>query len=507
MSNKQQQAKDYLTACFQCKGFEPFFIVTKTSLLRILDNMAQQQFDRELANELFERCPTNYKGLVKIEDFIEIIIQADIVLNEKINKANEFIVKQTEELTKLTNKNRSQVLQIRVIGAKNLHQGLINATNKPYVVVHFNQEKKSSRLAHNDILNPIWDETFVFPIKTGNEQTYISILTLDSTNNKSSLIGEIHFGLRELEDQMKHNQWFNIYDRHGQMSSGSLQLELQLLLDESMFYEQAQQVMQQQILNQQEEKDQYENDLKILYSPFQNGVLQPKRLIIPDAPQLMFVHEFSKPIIYQGDKKVDLTIYKTPQLSDSRVLQILNQPPESVTTVHPEIDYPARHDLKQKANYGYDHVTQDMKLTAILILLYLLSSIYLCWVKTDFVNITIALCTSLIVGLNYFEKNHLNIFAILIILTLLYDVSWLAAYSGVWWNQNKSENPQQESDLITSQRITILVSYFVIFLKITLSCQLWNLKKNIEPLNNHKQFGIGTHLYQANGGHINPFIQ
>jgi len=24
----------------------------------------------------------------------------------------------------------------------------------------------------------------------------------------------------------------------------------------------------------------------------------------------------------------------------------LNQPPESVTTVHPEIDYPARHDLK-----------------------------------------------------------------------------------------------------------------------------------------------------------------
>lgn len=72
-----------------------------------------------------------------------------------------------------------------------------------------------------------------------------------------------------------------------------------------------------------------------------------------------------------------------------------------------------------------------MKLTAIFILLYVLSSIYLCWVKTDFVNITIALCISLIVGLNFFEKNHLNIFAILIILTLLYDVSWLAAYSGV----------------------------------------------------------------------------
>ena len=72
-----------------------------------------------------------------------------------------------------------------------------------------------------------------------------------------------------------------------------------------------------------------------------------------------------------------------------------------------------------------------MKITALFILFYLLSSIYLCWIKTDFVNITIALCTSLIIGLNYFEKNHLNIFAILIILTLLYDVSWLAAYSGV----------------------------------------------------------------------------
>lgn len=75
-----------------------------------------------------------------------------------------------------------------------------------------------------------------------------------------------------------------------------------------------------------------------------------------------------------------------------------------------------------------------MKLTALLILIYILGSIYLCWTKTDFVNITIALSTALIVGLNYFEKNHLNIFAILIILTILYDVSWLAAYSGVIFN-------------------------------------------------------------------------
>lgn len=72
-----------------------------------------------------------------------------------------------------------------------------------------------------------------------------------------------------------------------------------------------------------------------------------------------------------------------------------------------------------------------MKITAILIILYILFSIYLCWIKTDFVNITIALTTALIVTLNYFERNHLNIFAILIILTILYDVSWLAAYSGV----------------------------------------------------------------------------
>lgn len=72
-----------------------------------------------------------------------------------------------------------------------------------------------------------------------------------------------------------------------------------------------------------------------------------------------------------------------------------------------------------------------MKITAFLIFLFLLSSIYLCWIKADFVNITLALLTALIVGLNYFEKNHLNLFAVLLILSLLYDVSWLAAYSGV----------------------------------------------------------------------------
>lgn len=97
MSNNYTKAKDYLTACFQSKGFEPFFIVSKTALLRILDVMGSQTFDRELANELFEHIPTNYKGLVKIEDFIDLVIQADIALNEKINKANQFLKNQIQE--------------------------------------------------------------------------------------------------------------------------------------------------------------------------------------------------------------------------------------------------------------------------------------------------------------------------------------------------------------------------------------------------------------------------
>lgn len=41
--------------------------------------------------ELFEQCEIDFKGFLKIDNFIDVVIRADSALNEKINNANIFI--------------------------------------------------------------------------------------------------------------------------------------------------------------------------------------------------------------------------------------------------------------------------------------------------------------------------------------------------------------------------------------------------------------------------------
>lgn len=55
----------------------------------------------------------------------------------------------------------------------------MSITHKPYVVIHFGTDKKSSNLASNDKVNPEWNETFRFQVRTGSENTYVSVLDLD----------------------------------------------------------------------------------------------------------------------------------------------------------------------------------------------------------------------------------------------------------------------------------------------------------------------------------------
>ena len=50
------------------------------------------------------------------------------------------------------------------------------------MVIHFGTEKKSSNLATNDMVNHEWNETFRFQVRSGSENTYVSVLDLDEVS-------------------------------------------------------------------------------------------------------------------------------------------------------------------------------------------------------------------------------------------------------------------------------------------------------------------------------------
>lgn len=82
---------------------------------------------------------------------------------------------------------------------------------------------------------------------------------------------------------------------------------------------------------------------------------------------------------------------KNPILTDAKVNEILNLPPDTATTVYANNAYPAEEDLKNKANYGFSQIPRDVKIILGLIGLYALGSLYLCFVKTDFLNVRLGL--------------------------------------------------------------------------------------------------------------------
>ena len=93
------------------------------------------------------------------------------------------------------------------------------------------------------------------------------MLSYDSRANYE-LLGELRIPLSKLKDQYRHDEWFDLYDRSGHLAGGKIHLILQWIHSKAKYLSDVVKKWNDHIRMQQEDKSDYERDLKTLYEAF-----------------------------------------------------------------------------------------------------------------------------------------------------------------------------------------------------------------------------------------------
>lgn len=257
--------------------------ISRQELYTYLDRRSGGQFDRGIADEIFERMDKDQNGRVTINEFIKVYIEADEMLRKKIESAKinkESYKRQQEEcLRKAQEEQRNEkltayniahnsIVHVTVLAATNLGQaaGRRPPTN-PYVEVSFNdQEIVKSKIASGGV-NVEWNEKITFDVV--NPESFLKFTLFDSRiPTGDTFEGYLVVELGDLRDQNQHDVVLDLLSENGQPGRGQLHLKLQWIHSKAKYFSMIAQKWQENYLREDEELREYERYLQTLYQPF-----------------------------------------------------------------------------------------------------------------------------------------------------------------------------------------------------------------------------------------------
>jgi hypothetical protein len=142
------------------------------------------------------------------EEIFLIKEKIDEIIKIKSNFQNQYQFALQKEVKNEHGVMNDSLLTVRVIEAVDLVPQDLGGTSDPYCILECGDNfiETSVKLK---TLNPRWDESFSFPIISGNEVLRITVL--DQDNGKDDdYEGEIEINVRELYDQKSVNHWFDL---------------------------------------------------------------------------------------------------------------------------------------------------------------------------------------------------------------------------------------------------------------------------------------------------------
>ena len=158
-------------------------------------------------------------------------------------------------------------LTVRIIEARNLKPMNENNFSDPYAVISIEGQKEETNFMEST-LNPKWDETFKFDIKTGKEPLEILVLDRD-LYSADDFEGKLSLDLLDFKDQMKVDKWYNLQSTHPhELWQGEIRVEIQWIHSRRKFFEDLLQRLDQILKDDNIKRKDIEKSLKELRAPF-----------------------------------------------------------------------------------------------------------------------------------------------------------------------------------------------------------------------------------------------
>ncbi|CAK59302.1 unnamed protein product (macronuclear) [Paramecium tetraurelia] len=400
---------------------------------RCLDKKLRRQFDRELGDQLYQRMNKSFNNKVTVDEFIKVFLQAEEILKNKIEGCKKQILDYNKQRKYVSNqfdsiKDSERVNQYGIKEDSYLTVELLEGVNFPAqnVSVILKLENQKQEIQQQNGPSPQWNKTLNFKISTGLEELQLFFYTINHPNIPQ-LLGTVTLSLSHLTNQTKIEDCCQLFNKNGQQTQTKIKLRSQWIFNESKSLCHQIEVCNDQIKTAQDDLIDFEKDLATLYEPFPNYV------------QLI-----------RSIEKEDLAI---------------NHQPPNTLVMTPINNVSSQYDYKLY--------------TRLSILVVMGLSVFICFGKSQFLDLVICFFFIIEFEFNRLYKQRLIYYSIAVGISLLCDLVWAIKYSRGFWGSEDSETDKYYVIEKGPNRLALILLFVSFIFKLILCALLGALSQDM----------------------------
>ncbi|CAI2365549.1 unnamed protein product [Moneuplotes crassus] len=337
-------------------------------------------------------------------------------------------------------------LTVRVVEARNLKPMDNNNSSDPYAVVSIEDQKEETQFIESN-LNPKWDETFKFEIRTGKHQLVILVLDRD-LYAADDFQGKLTLDIMDFKDQMKVDKWFDLHSTNPHEPwQGEIRIEIQWIHSRIKFFEDLLHRLDQIVVDDNKQRNEVEKSLKELRAPF--GFLE----------YLDYGH-FEDNDVHRAKDAASGRL--GPQLS------------------HFEKKMAVRLD-EMADNIGFRQPPWYRWLV-ILTLLYVFLTLCTCFAIPNFIDLTFSSLTMFMIEPLTLTKGSFRTLLLGVFISFFYDIIHLILRSGYYWNFELFYNDPEKSVC----RFSLICAYLLLLVKFFQMFVMWKVSVDYDEVMRYK---------------------
>eukprot|EP00357_Protocruzia_adherens_P011804 CAMPEP_0114989050 /NCGR_PEP_ID=MMETSP0216-20121206/9965_1 /TAXON_ID=223996 /ORGANISM="Protocruzia adherens, Strain Boccale" /LENGTH=471 /DNA_ID=CAMNT_0002351951 /DNA_START=112 /DNA_END=1527 /DNA_ORIENTATION=- len=329
--------------------------IEPAELLEFLDKKTPNGFDRSIANQIFKNMDTDHDQTISLKEFIETFIEAETILNGKIDETREKLrdsrfkkqsisAKLQEAKTAENPDDPKTVLMAKGVEGKALE---MDDGTSGLFKLKFTYDEQEIHTRTEPGPTPSWRQAFTFEIDKSNLQDLKIICCQVDTFGNDREHGIVVIPINSLKDQVEHDEWFSLSSpKPGARVFGKVRLIMQWIHSRVLYLQKLTEDWDEEIKELEDELKLYQFNLEKLQEPF--GL-----------------------IAHQQREILALRI----NAEDFKMEKVEN-------TVSKKID-----EYREKMNWPEPAL---YKLTLIFVRVFLFFSIFACFQRSDFLNLMIA---------------------------------------------------------------------------------------------------------------------
>ncbi|OMJ66525.1 hypothetical protein SteCoe_36594 [Stentor coeruleus] len=355
-----------------------------------LSKKSGKEFNEELLGEIFRTIDRDKTSVINLSEFIQGFSKTENIITKQINEIKVRIAENSDNYTNAQRnlveakaKNMQNIVEnnlfIVVKKAEGLKAGGVTGNKAPMVRIVCDGNSMDTTPVPNPT-NPEWNQSFTFPITSGKGN--ISIEVWDTERGKPTYsLGELAIPLQALANQELHEDLLELKGKNSDKPQGKILISLQWIYDLPMYLE--------KLINE------YEIALK------------------DDKAELEGLETYMKELV---------SPIKTSQL------------PEWIKN-NQKIEMVERN-VSEKVNVIFERTLGGNlrwpKMTLISVYAFLTFSVLAMFIRSDFMNLTVALG-----GFIFYMKQldiplNFRIVTAAIVISQFYDVFWFWNYFHAW---------------------------------------------------------------------------